>query len=333
MKYINSYKIFERKGNYQLFHKTFDLESILDDGYIKSGGKDNESYWDMPIRKNVIHNWERGKFPTISVTRNLGYRGVPALELDVEKISDNYKIIPYMENPDYYLDFKGNKLEPTKNKNIDDFQNQVRSKTKNAGKEYWKQKTDKGSFDFDIAEEIILAKKLDVSKYVKRIIVRHLNSTLKNILEDKYPHIEVVVLDKYSNNLGYSDIKKSLKQKSKVKDFILSESISGERYSDPRINSIVWHSGWRFEDDNNYPCHIYITNGRYYGDSGGVSNHWHWQRILPNGDLVEEEYGYGDFLHSFVDMHATYTPEEIKDMYPDKYQEYLIKKDANKYNL
>ena len=333
MKYIQTYKIFERKGNYQLFHKTSDLESILKDGYIISPKGDMDDYWDMPLRKNVIHNWERGKFPTISVTRNLDYMGLPALELDVEKISDNYKILPYMENPDYYLDFDDNKLKSTKNKNIGDFQNQVRSKTKNAGKEYWKQKTDQDSFDFGIAEEIILAKKLDVSKYVKRIILHaNRNDELIKFINEKYPHIEVVVLDKYYKN-GYSDIKKSLKQKSKVKDLILSESISGERYSDPRINSIVWHNGWKFENDNNYPCHIYITKGRYYGDSGGVSNHWDWQRILPNGDLADEEYGYGDFLTPFVNMNKIYSPQQIKEIYPDEYKEFLIKKDVNKYNL
>lgn len=34
MKYLTPYKLFERKGNYQLFHKTSSLLDIIDSGYI-----------------------------------------------------------------------------------------------------------------------------------------------------------------------------------------------------------------------------------------------------------------------------------------------------------
>lgn len=222
MKYLQTFKIFERKGNYQLFHKTgeSDLIKILKGGYIIAGGDDKDNVgstaWDSELRRNVIRNWEKGKFPTISATRNLDFMGLPALELDVEKISDNYKILPYIENLDYYLDYKG---EPTKNKNISNFQNLIRSKSKNAGKAYWKVKTNKG-FDFGISEELIIAKKLDVSKYVKRIILNvnsfyysgNSNDKIKKLVKEKYPHIEIIELD---NHKGYSNIKQILKQKEK----------------------------------------------------------------------------------------------------------------------
>jgi hypothetical protein len=44
MKYIKGYKLFERKNNYKLFHKTDDLNSIINDGYI-IGDPDNDKLW------------------------------------------------------------------------------------------------------------------------------------------------------------------------------------------------------------------------------------------------------------------------------------------------
>jgi hypothetical protein len=217
MKYLDSYAIFERKGDYQLFHKTNDSEliDILKDGYIISGGVEQDYFWDIAIRKNVIQNWKKDKFKTISATRNLDYFNLPALELDVEKISDRYKIIPYSENPDYYLDFDDNKLIKGSNKNIGGFQNMVRSKSKDAGKKYWKYKTDDNVFDHGIAEEIILTDNLDVSKYVKRIILDDYNQSIIKLVNKKYPNIEVIKVDYHR---GYADIKKALKQsKSKNK--------------------------------------------------------------------------------------------------------------------
>jgi hypothetical protein len=224
MKYLESYKVFERKGNYQLFHKCisiYTLDKILKSGFIISGGEEQEFEWDNPLRKNVIHNWGRGKFKTISATRNFDYLGLPTFELDVEKISDKYKIIPYIENLDYYLDnfIDADKLKPTKIKHLNNLQNQLRSKSKNAGKAYWKVKTQKDIFDFGIAEEIILTDKLDISKYVKRIILeKGGNDKIIKIIKEKYPNIEVIEVDKHD---GYSDIKTALKQKEKVKEPVL----------------------------------------------------------------------------------------------------------------
>jgi hypothetical protein len=119
MKYLQPFTLFERKSDYQLFHKTEyeKLLKILKDGYIISGGNEEDNYWDVAIRKNVFPNWEKGKYKTISATRNLNYFGLPALELNVEKISDRYKIIPYIENPDFYLELD-DKYKEVKNKNI-----------------------------------------------------------------------------------------------------------------------------------------------------------------------------------------------------------------------
>ena len=222
MKFLEKYKLFERKGNYQLFHKCSlnTLTSILKDGYIISGGKENEYAWDVPIRKNVITNWKQGKFKTISATRNFDYFGLPTLELDVEKISDKYKILPYIENLDYYLDFNDNNLEPNKNSKLNKFQNQLRSKSKNVDRDYWKVKRYQDVYDFGISEELILTGKLDISKYVKRIILeknnwhKDYNKDIIKLINEKYPNIEVIEVDKHR---GYSDIKKELKDKEKKK--------------------------------------------------------------------------------------------------------------------
>lgn len=37
---------------------------------------------------------------------------------------------------------------------------------------------------------------------------------------------------------------------------------------------------------------VKITNGQYWG-TYGVSNHWYWREVLPDGGLGPEEYGYG----------------------------------------
>lgn len=100
----------------------------------------------------------------------------------------------------------------------------------------------------------------------------------------------------------------------------------------PRPNSVVYHTGWRFENNPNYPCHVYIIGGQYLSNDR-VSNYWTWKRILPNGDLAQPEHNYGDFILPKVVMDDTYTEEEIKEIYPIKYKEYLIKKNMKKYNI
>lgn len=241
MKYLQTYKIFERKGNYQLFHKTSSLESILKDGYIKCGGGDNDDckFWNTALRKSVLPHWKENdtKFKTISATRNLNYLGLPALELDVEKISDKYRIIPFSENPDFYLDFEG---KPAKTK-LGRFQNQLRSKDKNVGKLLWRVKTDKSAMDFGIAEELILTDKLDVSKYVKRIILKkddkygyYNNKKIKEIVKNKYPHIEVVEI----GSENYADVNKEL-SKITNKEKVLTELFNGGRITNSLKQDII----------------------------------------------------------------------------------------------
>lgn len=227
--------MFERKGNYQLFHKTGNLDSILRDGYIIAGGKQEDDeyaakWWDFAVRKNVISNWEQNKgdkFITISATRNLDYFGLPALELDVEKISDKYKILPFSENPDYYLtDFEEDKeLKPIKNSHLNYTQKLLRAKSKYANKKYWNVKTDKGDSDFGISEELILTDKLDISKYVKRIILQKdnyvRNKDFIKIINEKYPNIEVVEIERWKH-IGYIDIKKELRDKEQNKKKVLA---------------------------------------------------------------------------------------------------------------
>jgi len=36
-----------------------------------------------------------------------------------------------------------------------------------------------------------------------------------------------------------------------------------EKINSPKIGTVVRHTGWRFEDDNNYPCDVLITDGQY----------------------------------------------------------------------
>jgi hypothetical protein len=119
-------------------------------------------------------------------------------------------------------------------KNLINLQNLLRSKSKNAGKEFWKIKTDKDASDFGINEEIILTDKLDVSKYVKRIILEKngggdSNRDIIELIHKKYPHIDVVEISssgkKTGNNFNYSSVKKELKDREniKIKKPVLSE--------------------------------------------------------------------------------------------------------------
>lgn len=97
----------------------------------------------------------------------------------------------------------------------------------------------------------------------------------------------------------------------------------------PLIHSIIKYVGDKYENDG---CDVYINSGQFLSN-GRVSNFWYWRRVLPNGELGNEDYGYGDFEESDVVDYKVYTEDEIKEIYPKKYKEYLIKKDQNKYNL
>ncbi len=67
-----------------------------------------------------------------------------------------------------------------------------------------------------------------------------------------------------------------------------------EKINSPKIGSIVRHTGWKRDEDINYPCDVYITSGQFLSGSR-LSNFWYWKRILHDGSLSAEEHGYGDF--------------------------------------
>lgn len=105
-----------------------------------------------------------------------------------------------------------------------------------------------------------------------------------------------------------------------------------EKIMVPTVNSIVWYDGSFYKVDENYPCDVYIISGDFYSNDR-ISNFWHWKRVLPDGTLSEEESGYGGFYESPVVPYKVYTEEEIKEIYPEKYEKYLMRRDANKYNV
>lgn len=70
-----------------------------------------------------------------------------------------------------------------------------------------------------------------------------------------------------------------------------------EKIKSPQIGTVVRHTGWRFEGNNNYPCDVLITDGTYFSN-GRLSNYWYWRRVLPDGNLSEVEHGYGAFEKS-----------------------------------
>jgi hypothetical protein len=72
--------------------------------------------------------------------------------------------------------------------------------------------------------------------------------------------------------------------------------MKSNRITEPLKNTAVHHTGWGFENDQNYPCDVLITSGKYLDSfSHRVSNFWYWQRILSDGSLAPEEHGYGSF--------------------------------------
>ena len=71
----------------------------------------------------------------------------------------------------------------------------------------------------------------------------------------------------------------------------------GNKIDSPIIGTVVRHTGWRFEDDKNYPCDVLITRGQYMSN-GRLSNFWYWRRVLDDGTLADTEHGYGSFEES-----------------------------------
>ena len=182
--------------NYNLYKGVGNLKQILLDGKIKLLKGEWGYQWSSDMRRNLGIKDEVG----ISVTRNfstaVGY-GDAVIEFDTQKLSDKYKIIPIIENLDYYLNLpkeKTKKLSISKQLRLKEF-----------GKEYWNIKTNKDAFDFGIAEEIIVSNEVSI-KYIKKVYIIYSN-------RDRTKEIELLKL----NNIPYEIISEDDKYLSNVK--------------------------------------------------------------------------------------------------------------------
>jgi len=162
------YEFINEGKNYHLFKSVSDIFKILESGFIKNSGR-----FDSSLRKDVI-----GVNYGISVTRNfhtaVKLYGECVIEFDVPKLTDKYKVIPFSENPDYFLHYKD------KYGIINSFKRMRKGKDKQDSKEFWKVKTDKSAMDFDIAEEIIVTNEIPI-KYIKKLYFPYYTSN--DILE------------------------------------------------------------------------------------------------------------------------------------------------------
>ncbi len=104
-------------------------KKIVDSGYIIGTGE-----FDSSLRELVA----KGK--CISATRNKDYStqvGTWVIIFDTKKLTSSYKVVPFCENPDYYLELM--KKEP-----LDSVSKSIRKK--DYGDIFWKVKTDKSWF-------------------------------------------------------------------------------------------------------------------------------------------------------------------------------------------
>lgn len=188
---FNQFKLNEELKNYPLYKgvKSSVMYSILKDNKIKSSlyYKDEVDVdFDSSIREIVA-----GKNPIISASRSFetaksyGKSGC-VFEFDMLKLSSRYRILPFCENPDFYLDyFKKNKSRDRKDKLKDMLRD------KDFGDLYWKIKTEPSHYDYGICEELIIAKHIDITKYVKKIHTNERNISVFDSLNNKHG-IEIV---------------------------------------------------------------------------------------------------------------------------------------------
>jgi len=183
--------------NYNLYKGVGNLKQILLDGKIKLLKGEWGYQWSSDMRRNLGIKDEVG----ISVTRNfstaVGY-GDAVIEFDTQKLSDKYKIIPIIENLDYYLNLpkeKTKKLSISKQLRLKEF-----------GKEYWNIKTNKDAFDFGIAEEIIVSNEVSI-KYIKKVYIIYSNRDITKKIEllklNNIPYEIISKDDKYLSNVKY----------------------------------------------------------------------------------------------------------------------------------
>lgn len=202
MEYIKEFGDFINESkNYNLYRaiSLAELKDILAKGKLICSGR-----WETPMRKNV--NIPYG----ISCTRNFSYTNRLSniiLEFDVPKLSSKFKIIPFSENPDFYIDIHRNKKDifnDIKNNFTGDENKHLRIKKYISDKRlsdiYWKVKTDTKHFDFGIAEEVIVAKEIPFN-CIKRIYYNsRYNVDLHNI--DGIENFEIVPFKDKDKNLA-----------------------------------------------------------------------------------------------------------------------------------
>ena len=168
---FNTFKLNEELKNYPLYKGVMysTMIKILKDNKIKSSFYKDEIDidFDSELREIVA-----GKNPVISATRSFetaklyGSTGC-VFEFDMFKLSSRYRIVPFCENPDFYL----NLIDDKKTKNIkgEKLTLQKMLRDKDYSDLYWKVKTDSNYYDYGICEELIVAKDIDITKYVKKI--------------------------------------------------------------------------------------------------------------------------------------------------------------------
>ena len=81
--------------------------------------------------------------------------------------------------------------------------------------------------------------------------------------------------------------------------------------NNPKIGTIVRHTGWGKEKNKNYPCDVLITSGQLFSN-GRLSNFWSWKRITSTGKLSKTEHGYGSFVKKIKKYKITTSIKIIK---------------------
>ena len=181
---FENFKLFEGK-NYQLFrgaHGNEQLEKQLKEGYLSDSGE-----WESEIRKRL------GIERAISATRNFDYAKnfMPVIEFDLNSLTNNFKVVPFSENLDYFIFYRQKKGKIN-------FEKALKEKDKIFNKELWKYKTDRFESDFGIAEELIITDKIPI-KYIKIIYLNENddNESIKKILGEL--NIQFKEIDRYYN--------------------------------------------------------------------------------------------------------------------------------------
>lgn len=153
----NFIEFLNESKTYNLYKGVFDLDKIL-----KSGKLICNNDWNTLIRNNL--NIPEGiGISSTRVFSTAAKYGEAVIEFDTDKLSANYRIIPFSENPDYFLWYKKYFGEPGSDEYVKqgilDYQ---------YGDMFWDYKTNKNAEDFNIAEELILAKEIPTS-YIKKV--------------------------------------------------------------------------------------------------------------------------------------------------------------------